>query len=67
MGVFNTIELTGVSADSWHHAAQEALREASRKIRAITKIEVVGTSAVVEDGVIVEYHTEVKIFFRVET
>ncbi len=67
MGVFNTIELTGVSADSWNHAAQEALREASRTIRGITKIQVAGTSAIVDEGVIVEYHTEVKIFFRVET
>lgn len=67
MGVMNTIELTGVSADSWSHAAHEALREASRTIRRINKLEVVATSAVVEDGVVTEYHTEVRIFFEVET
>ncbi len=62
----NTIDLTGVSAESWGEAAREALREASRTIRRITKLDVVSSSAVVEDGVIVEYHTEVRIFFEIE-
>jgi flavin-binding protein dodecin len=66
VGVLNTIEVTGVSADGWNAAAQEALREASRTIRQITKMDVLGTSAVVEDGHISEYHTQVRIFFEVE-
>ena len=66
MAVLNTIDLTGVSAESWGHAASEALREASKTIRNITKMNVVGTSAVIEDGTITEYHTEVRIFFEVE-
>ena len=67
MAVLNTIELTGVSADSWSDAAREALSEASRTIRRITKLDVISTSAVVEDGVIAEYHTEVRIFFEIES
>ncbi|MDQ3982042.1 MAG: dodecin family protein [Actinomycetota bacterium] len=62
----NTIDLTGVSAESWGEAAREALREASRTIRRITKLDVISSSALVEDGVIVEYHTEIRIFFEIE-
>ncbi|HVF53199.1 MAG TPA: dodecin family protein [Actinomycetota bacterium] len=67
MGVINTIDLTGVSADSWNHAAQEALKEASRTIRKINKIDIISTSGSVEEGVITEYHTEVRIFFEIES
>lgn len=67
MAVLNTIELTGVSAESWGDAARAALAEASRTIRHINKLDVVSTSAVVEDGVIAEYHTEVRIFFEIES
>ncbi len=67
MAVLNTIELTGVSAESWSDAAHEALKEASRTIRGINKLHVVSTAALVEDGVITEYHTEVRIFFEIES
>jgi hypothetical protein len=67
MSVLNTIDLTGVSAESWSDAAREALREASRTIRQITKLEVRSTSAVVDGGTITEYHTEVRIFFEIES
>jgi dodecin len=66
MAVLNTIDLTGVSADGWSEAATEALREAAKTIRRINKLEVMATSAVIEDGVITEYHTELRIFFEVE-
>jgi flavin-binding protein dodecin len=58
--------LTGVSADGWSDAATQALREAGRTIRQISKMDVISTSAVIEDGVIVEYHTDVRIFFEIE-
>lgn len=67
MAVMNTIDLTGVSADSWGDAARQAIKEASRTIRQISKMDVVSTSAVVEDGTIVEYHTEVRLFFKIES
>lgn len=66
MAVMNTIDLTGVSAESWADAARQAIKEASRTIRQISKLDVVSTSAIVEDGAISEYHTEVRLFFRVE-
>lgn len=66
MAVINTIELTGVSSEGWSDAAREALREATKTLRQITKMDVIGSSAVVEDGNIVEYHTDVRIFFEIE-
>lgn len=66
MAVMNTIDLTGVSTESWADAARQAIKEASRTIRQISKLDVISTSAIVEDGVIAEYHTEVRLFFRVE-
>jgi flavin-binding protein dodecin len=64
--VINTIELTGISAESWGDAARSALAEATRTIRNITKMDVLSTRAEVTDGAISEYHTEVRIFFEVE-
>jgi dodecin len=66
LGVLNTIDVTGVSAEGWGDAAREALREVTKTIRHITKMDVIDTSAVVEDGHISEYHTQVRIFFEVE-
>ncbi|MGH2748579.1 MAG: dodecin family protein [Actinomycetota bacterium] len=66
MAVINTIELTGVSAESWGDAARQALGEASKTIRRIQKMDVLGTRAVVDDGIVTEYHTDVRIFFEIE-
>ena len=66
MPVINTIELTGVSADGWSDAAYQALREAGKTIRQITKMDVISSSAVIEQGEILEYHTDVRIFFEIE-
>ena len=54
MGVINTLELEGVSGKSWGDAAREALREASKTIRHINRLEVLGTSNRVEEGQIVD-------------
>ena len=67
MPVINTIDLTGVSAEGWGDAARSALAEASKTIRRISKMDVIGTTAVIEDGHVAEYHTEVRIFFEVES
>ncbi len=66
MSVINTLELEGVSADSWGAAAREALREAAKTIRNIRRMEVLHTSATISDGGIEEFRTEVRIFFEVE-
>lgn len=66
MAVLNTIELEGVSAESWRDAAAEALAEAARTLRGIRRMDILGTSAVVEGGAITEYRTQVRLVFEVE-
>ncbi|MFP5351440.1 MAG: dodecin family protein [Actinomycetota bacterium] len=66
MAVIKTIDLVGVSSDSWRDAAVQALDEAARTIRGITGMEVLDTSCTVSDGKITEYLTHVRIKFRIE-
>lgn len=66
MAVLNTIELEGVSAESWKDAAEEALREASKTLRNIRRMDILGTSAVVEGGEVTEFRTQVRLVFEVE-
>ena len=65
MSVIKTIDLVGVSTESWRDAAQAALAEASKTLRGIEAMEVLETSAVVDDGTIKEYQTHVRIRFRI--
>lgn len=66
MPVINTIELEGVSEKSWGDAAREALREASKTIRNISKLEVLGTGTEVDGSTISRYRTQVRLYFQVE-
>lgn len=66
MSVIKTIDLVGVSSESWRDAAQEALAEAAKTIRGIDGMDILETSAVVADNQISEYHTHVRIRFRIE-
>ncbi|MGH2734494.1 MAG: dodecin family protein [Actinomycetota bacterium] len=66
MAVIKTIDLVGVSGESWRDAANQALAEAARTIRGITGMEVLETSCNVTDGKISEYLTHVRIKFRIE-
>jgi flavin-binding protein dodecin len=64
MAVIKTIDLVGVSTDSWRDAAHKALDEATKTLRNVEGFTVLDTSAIVEDGDIAEYHTHVRIKFR---
>ena len=66
MAVIKTIDLVGVSTESWRDAAVQALSEASKTIRGISGMEVLDTSCTVADGTISEYLTHVRIRFRIE-
>lgn len=66
MGVLNTIELEGASTESWGAAAREALREASKTIRHIQKMDVLKTECTVDGSRISEYRTAVRLYFEVE-
>jgi len=66
MGVINTIDLEGVSTESWGEAAREALREAAKTIRHIQKMDVIDTDCSVKDNKIIEFRTQVRLYFDVE-
>ena len=66
MGVIIIREMVGTSPQSWSDAARVAVATASRTVRNIQTVEVVKSSAVVENGEIVEYRVEVKIGFEYE-
>jgi flavin-binding protein dodecin len=66
MTVIKTIDLVGVSSESWRDAAQQALAEAAKSLRLIEAMDILETSAVVEGDRIKEYHTHVRISFRIE-
>ncbi len=65
MAVIKTIDLVGVSTESWRDAASKALEEAAKTLRGVESFDVLETSAVVEDGAIAEYHTHIRIKCRI--
>jgi dodecin len=67
MAVIKTIDLVGVSTESWRDAAQRALAEAAKTIRGIEGMDVLETTARVEGSEIAEYQTHVRISFRIES
>jgi flavin-binding protein dodecin len=66
VAVIKTIELVGVSRESWRDAADQALEEAAKTIRGITAMDILDTSCTVQDGKVSEYLTHVRIQFRIE-
>ncbi|HWP61857.1 MAG: hypothetical protein C4343_01130 [Chloroflexota bacterium] len=66
MGVIIVREMVGTSPKSWSDAARQAVATASRTVRNIRSIEVVKSTAKVENGEIVEYHVDLKIAFEYE-
>jgi flavin-binding protein dodecin len=66
VAVIKTIDLVGVSTESWRDAAVQALAEASKSLRGIEGMDILETSAIVEGDQIKEYQTHVRIRFRIE-
>jgi flavin-binding protein dodecin len=66
MGVVIIRELVGTSPRSWSDAARQAVSTAARTVRNIREIEVVKSTARVENGEIVEYRVELKLHFEYE-
>jgi flavin-binding protein dodecin len=66
MGVIIIREMVGTSPTSWSDAARRAVATASKTVRNIRTVDVVRSTAVVEDGQIVEYRVELKIGFEYE-
>jgi len=66
VGVIIIREMVGTSPRSWSDAARQAVATASRTVRNIREVEVVKSSAKVENGEIVEYQVDLKIHFEYE-
>jgi len=66
MTVVKVIELIGSSTVSWEDAVENAVKEAAKTVRNIVGVDVVGFTAKVKDGDIIEYRANVKIAFVVE-
>jgi len=66
MSIAKVIEIIGKSDKSWEDATKEAVETASKTIRNIKGVEVIGQTANVKDGKIISYKSTVKIVFKVE-
>lgn len=64
--VIKIIEAIGVSPKSCEAAVQDAVTRASKTVKGITGVDVVGQSGVVKDGRVVEFRAHVKLAFVVE-
>ena len=66
MGVIIVREMVGTSPQSWSDAARRAVATASQTVRNIKTVEVLKSTAVVENGEIIEYRVDIKIGFEYE-
>ena len=66
MGVIIVREMVGTSPNSWSDAARQAVALASKTVRNIRYVDVVQSTARVEDGQIVEYRVLMKLGFEYE-
>jgi len=66
MGVLIVREMVGTSPRSWSDAARQAVATAARTVRNIRMVEVVESTALVENGEIKEYRVQLKIQFEYE-
>ena len=66
MGVLIVREMVGTSHHSWSDAARQAVAIASKTVRNIRTIEVVQSTARVENDEIVEYRVQMKLSFEYE-
>ena len=66
VGVIIIREMVGKSPRSWSDAARQAVATASKTVRNIQSVEVVKSTAKVENGEIAEYRVDLKIGFEYE-
>ena len=66
MAVARVTEIVASSPDGFREAVDEGLARASRTLRGITGLEVIGKRVKVERGLITEYRVDMKITFLLE-
>ena len=66
VAVARVTEIIASSPEGFREAVEEGLERATRTLRNITGLEVVGKRVKVERGLIVEYRVEMKVIFLLE-
>jgi hypothetical protein len=64
--VIKIVELIGVSKKGFDDAFAEGVKRAVKTLRNVTGIDVVGQTASVKEGKVVEYKVDLKVAFVVE-
>lgn len=65
MSVVKVVEILAESNEGWEAAAQKAVEEVSKTVKNVTSVYVKDFQAIVEDGKIVRYRVNVKVYFVV--
>ena len=65
--IIKVLEFVSESPQSWEAAAQDAVTEASKTVKNITGVDVIGFKGVVENGKITKYKVNCRVAFVVET
>jgi flavin-binding protein dodecin len=63
---YRVVEIAGTSPESIAEAMRSGIRRASRTLRNVGWVEVVGIRGHVEDGEIAHFQVEMKVGFRLE-
>ena len=66
MPVVKVIELVGSSPMGLQNAVEEAVREASKTVRNLVGVDVLGWTGKIDGSKIVEYRANVKVSFLIE-
>ena len=64
--VYKYIELTGVSAESWEKAINNAIELAAKNLRDLRVAEVITQDVRIKDNKIEEYRVRLKLSFKYE-
>ena len=60
------VELIGISTKNFEDAVGQAVKRASKTVKNITGVDVLGQSCKVKDGKVSEYRVNIKVAFVVE-
>lgn len=66
MATAKVIECVGKSENNWEDAAENAVKDVCKSVKNVKCIDIIGQTADIENGEIVEHRTDVKVLFVVE-
>ena len=66
MPVWKLIEIVGISDKSWEDATKNAVNEAAKTIRNITRVSIEEFDCKIENDKVAAFRTRIKIIFEVE-